>query len=89
MANYRDVRAVDGNGAIVDVNVGNATTRSFNLKVKLTSQTDDGPKDFEIMVSLKYLSNFWRTLQMTLINCEISLDLNLSVKCVIVANNAN
>ena len=29
---------------------------------------------FEIMVPLKYLTNFWRTLEMPpLINCEISL----------------
>ena len=31
------------------------------------------------MVLLKYLiSNFWRTLEMPLINCEINLDLNWS-----------
>ena len=38
------------------------------------------------MIPLKYLSNFWRTLDMLLINCEINLDLK---KCVIVANNAD
>ena len=30
-------------------------------------------KDVEIMVSLKYVSNFWRTLEMSLINCETKL----------------
>ena len=30
-------------------------------------------KDVEIMVSLKYISNFWRTLEMSLINCETKL----------------
>ena len=40
------------------------------------------------MVPLKYLSNFWRTLEMPLINCEINLDLNWSENCVIVATNA-
>ena len=39
------------------------------------------------MVPLKYLSNFWRTLKITLINCEINLDLNYSKKCVIVDTN--
>ena len=29
-----------------------------------------GNKDFEIMVPLKYLSNFGRTLEISLINCE-------------------
>ena len=41
------------------------------------------------MVPLKYISNFWKTLEMLLINCEINLDLNWSKKCVIVANNAD
>ena len=33
----------------------------------MTGQTgDDGTKKVEIMVTLKYLSNFWRTLEMHL-----------------------
>ena len=44
----------------------------------------------EIMVTLKYLRNFWRTLEMPLINCEINLTLIWSAICVIVStNNAN
>ena len=39
------------------------------------------------MVPLKYLSNFWRTLEISLINCEITIDLNWSGNCVIVATN--
>ena len=35
------------------------------------------------MVPLKYLSNFWRTLEMPLINCEVSLILTWSSTCVI------
>ena len=41
------------------------------------------------MVSLKYLSNVWRTLEMPLINREINLDLNWSKKSVVVATNAD
>ena len=42
------------------------------------------------MVPLKYLSNFWRTLEMHLINCEVNLILTWSSTCVIVStNNAN
>ena len=37
------------------------------------------------MVPLKYLSNFWRTLEMPLINCEISLQLKWSKNCILVA----
>ena len=36
------------------------------------------------MVPLKYLSNFWRTLEMSLINCEVELILNCSANCVII-----
>ena len=36
------------------------------------------------MVPLKYRSNFWRTLEMPLINCEIDLILDWSANCVIV-----
>ena len=48
---------------------------------------DDNEKDVEIMVSLKYLSNFWRTLEMPLINCEVNLILTWSSTCVITESN--
>ena len=41
------------------------------------------------MVRLKYLSSFWRTFEMLLINCEISLWLKWSRKCIIGAGTAN
>ena len=44
-------------------------------------------KDVEIMVPLKYLSNFWRTLEMPLINCEVNLILTWSSTCVITNSN--
>ena len=39
------------------------------------------------MVPLKYLSNFWRTLEMALINCEVNLMLTWSDNCVIVSTD--
>ena len=44
-------------------------------------------KNVEIMVPLKYLIDFWKTLEMSLINCVIILGLNWSENCVIVATN--
>ena len=36
----------------------------------MTGQTgDDGTRNVEIIVPLKYLNNFWRTLEIPLINC--------------------
>ena len=83
----KDIPAVDINNAIGNFAENNLTD-SFNFKVKMTSQTeDDGTKNVEIMVPLKYLSNFWRTLEMPLINCEINLILTLSANCGIVSTN--
>ena len=39
------------------------------------------------MVPLKCLSNFWRTLEMPLINCEVNLILTWSSTCVITNSN--
>ena len=39
------------------------------------------------MVPLKYLSNFWRTLEVPLINCEVNLILTWSSTCVITDSN--
>ena len=53
-----------------------ADSESFKSKVKTTGKTpDDGnTKDVEIIVLLKYLSNFWRTLEMPLINWKSILN---------------
>ena len=59
----KDVSAVNNNSDTVDFNGANATD-SFNFKVRITGQTDrDGEIDnVEIIVPLKYLSNFWSIL---------------------------
>ena len=41
-------------------------------------------KNVKISVPLTYLSNFWRTLEMALINCEINLILTWSERCFII-----
>ena len=64
----KDIPARNNNNEITEFTLAN-TTDSFNLKAKITGKTEDGgTKDVEIMVPLKYLSNFWRTLEMPLIN---------------------
>ena len=85
----KEIPAVNNAGNIVDFNGANATD-SFNFKTKITGQTnDDGIINVEIMVPLKYLSNFWRTLEMPLINCEVELVLNWSANCVIIYTNVD
>ena len=60
-------------------------SESFKSKIKITGKTaaEGNTKDVEIMVPLKYLSNFWRTLEMLLINCKVELILTWSKNCVI------
>ena len=83
----KDIPAVDNNNAIVHFTDNNLTDL-FNFKVKITGQTgDDATKNVEITFPLKYLSNFWRTLEMPLINCEINLIFTWSANCVIVSTN--
>ena len=62
-----------------------ADSESFKTKIKITGKppNNDIKKDVEIMVALKYLSNFWRTLEMPLISCEVNLILTWSSTCVI------
>ena len=61
----------------------------FKLNQQITGQTgNSGTKDVEIMVPLKYLSNFWRTLETPLINCKITLQLTCSKKSILVAATA-
>ena len=56
---------------------------SFRYKTSITRNTPDPDcdnnktKKVEIVVKLKHLSDFWRKLNILLINCEVSLTLTL------------
>ena len=54
------------------------TSKSFEYKIKLIGSKPDDNNiiDTEVVLPLKYLSNFWRSLDLALINCEIELDLS-------------
>ena len=64
-------------GNITEMNQNSELTNSesFKSKIKITGNAPVAgkTKDLEIMVSLKYLGNFWRTLEMPLINFEVNL----------------
>ena len=70
---YRDEPAIKirilTNHNITDFPADNNNSNSFKFKQQITGQTGSGGiKDVEIMVPLRYLSNFWRTLEMPLSN---------------------
>ena len=70
---YRDQQAL-ANGVIADFEGNKNSSAIFDFKQKVTGITEAyGTKDDEIIVPLKCLSNFWGTLKMSLINCEIIL----------------
>ena len=82
----KDIPARNNNSNSIIIFTEDNLTDSFNFKAKITGQTgNNGRKDVEIMVPLKYLSNFWRTLEMPLINCEVNLILTWSSTCVLAA----
>ena len=65
--------------------------KSFNYKIKLLENTVAQPntinvngilRNAAIAVILKYLSNFWRSLEMPLINCKVELKLRWTKYCV-------
>ena len=69
-------------------------SESFKCKISITGKSSNAnqgtkqentkiKKDFEIVVPLKYLSNFWRSLNIPLINCKVSLTLTWSENCVL------
>ena len=68
-----------------DPNDNIENSESFKHKMNITGKTanNGNTKDVEITVLLKYLSDFWRTLEMPLINCEVNHILTWSKDCVI------
>ena len=65
---------------------------SFRYKASIIGNTENtGTKNgIKIAVPLKYLSNFWRSLEMSLINCKIEYSLNWIQNCVLTSSdNAN
>ena len=69
-----------------DLTIDNS--ESFKYKAALVGKTanhnngNSFVKDTKIVVPLKYLSNFWRSLEMPLINCKVHLELNWIEDCI-------
>ena len=74
----------EGDGATA-INYSIKDSNSFNYKTIITEELEGNntEKDTEIAIPLKCFSNFWRNLDMLLINCEVSLTLSWYENCVI------
>ena len=76
------------NDAENPLNVALDNSSSFKYKASLLGKVTDADgndrslKNAKIVVPLKYLPNFFRSLEMPLINCKIHLELNWNNNCV-------
>ena len=72
-------------GTVGDINYFIKDSKSFDYKTSITRklEVNSTEKEVGIAVPLKPLSNFRRTLDITLCNCEVNPFLTLSENCVI------
>ena len=77
------------------LNVTFNNSSSFKYKANLLGKATDADgndrslRNTKIVVPLKYLFNFFRSLEMSLVNCEIHLELNWDINCVMYGADAN
>ena len=69
------------------------TSSSFKYKVSLLGNPEvannKARRNVKVVVPLKYLSNFFRSLEMPLINCKIKLNLTWKKECVLSTDDGN
>ena len=82
---------IDNNAEVT--NDDNAPSIKYQAGLIGDPETDGTKKGVKIAVPLKYLSNFWRSLEMPLINCKVKLSLRWIENCVLttakIGANAN
>ena len=89
-------------GEFDDVDGNASDGKSFIYKTKIVGNTPERPANegdanrrpvstlnVEVTIPLKYPSDFWRSLELALTNCEIELDLSWSKDCVLIEQNNN
>ena len=61
----------------------NAPSFKYETNLIANTEADGTKKGVKIVVPLKYLNNFWRSLEMPLINCKVELSLRWIENCVL------
>ena len=92
---YRDELSNDADDNNFD-NIKVVNSEAFKYKNKITGNTynvdagaqgydvnKNGTQEVELAIPIKYLGNFWRTLNIPLTSCEVSLELKWDKNCVI------
>ena len=74
-----------------EINYSIINSNSFDYKANFmkngVTQNNLTKNNIKIVVPLKYLSNFWRSLSMQLINCEVELILTWFKNCVLISKS--
>ena len=83
----RDESPVTNDGNPDNVSTNNSTSFKYKSSIFKTLTDDDNgvTKNVKIAVPLKYLSNFWRSFELPLINCNVYVELNWTKVCVMSA----
>ena len=77
---------IEGNN---DLTVDNSSSFKYKSNIIGNLSQAGTRNNVKIVVPLKYLSNFWRSLEMPLINCKVELSLKWYERCLLtIANTA-
>ena len=74
-----------------DLTVNNSNSFKYKVNLLGNPEVDNNVAtlNVKVVVPLKYLSNFFRSLEMVLINCKIKLNLTWKKECVLSSNDGN
>ena len=87
---YKRDEAPEGD-AVADLTVDNSSSLKYKISL-LGNPVLDGniaKRSVKVVIPLKYLSNFFRSLEMPLINCKIKLNLTWKKECVLSNQDGN
>ena len=82
----RDQQPLDNNGAFTNLTAENSLSfkyKSILLVIMLQMEQIAEKEGVKIAVPLKYLSNYWRSLEMPLINCKVQFSLKWYNNCIL------
>ena len=84
---YRDKPSeaeISNDYCAINISIRNSKSLDYKAKVAGALAANVLEKEVTIAIPLKYLGNFWRSLDIPLINCEITLVLSWYKECVLV-----
>ena len=68
-------------------NDNNAPSLKYKASIIGNTENNERKNGVKIALPLKYLSNFWRSLEMPLINCKVELSLKWYERCLLTVTN--